>query len=144
MNYLRKSKNRFVSKVELVSALDDGSFLINPPDGFTDENIPVEYNGLYFTITSISFAQKSKPSNAGTIWTPELDFSFPYWKGCEDFIERFKYLSEIKITLNTGEISRLNKNDISLNKAIEPTIQTNVRTVNFNVSINQILPFKIW
>lgn len=144
MNYLRKSKNRFISKVELVSALDEGTFLINPPNGFTEESIPVEYNDLYFTITSITLAQKNKQSNAGPFWAVELDFSFPYFKGVEDFIERFKYISEIRITLNTGEITRLNKNDISLNKAIEAAIQTNVRTVNYSVSITQMLPFKIW
>lgn len=144
MNYLRKSKNRFISKVELVSALDEGSFLINPPSGFTDDSIPVEYNQLYFTINTITLSQKSKPSNAGSVWMVELDFSFPYWAGCEEFIDRFKYISEIKLTLNTGEISRLNKHDISLNKPIEATIQTNVRTVNFNAPITQMKPFKIY
>lgn len=144
MNYLRKSKNRFISKVELVSASDDGSFLINPPKGFTEESIPVEYNKLYFTITSITLSQKSKPSTAGPYWTVELDFSFPFFKEVGEFIERFKYLSEIRLTLNTGEITRLNKNDISLNKAMEASIQTNVRTVNYSVAIMQMLPFKIW
>lgn len=144
MNYLRKNKNRFVSKVELVSALDEGSFLINPPSGFTDESIVVEYNQLYFTITTITLSQKSKESNAGPFWTVELDFSFPYFKGCEDFIDRFKYISEIKIGLNTGEITRLNKNDISLNKPMEAVFQTNVRTINFTVAITQIQPFRIW
>jgi hypothetical protein len=144
MNYLRKNKNRFVSKVELVSAMDDGSFLINPPAGFTENSIPVEYNQLYFTINTITLSQKSKPSNAGDVWIVELDFSFPYWVGCEEFIDRFKYLSEIKLTLNTGEVSRLNKHDISLNKPIESTIQTNVRTVNFSASITQMQPFKIY
>ncbi|MEI7486433.1 MAG: hypothetical protein WCJ72_03310 [Chryseobacterium sp.] len=144
MNYLRKSKNRFISKVELVSALDEGSFLINPPSGFTDESIQVEYNQTYFTITSITFSQKSKGSNAGPFWTVELDFSFPYFKECEKFIERFKLISEIRLILNTGEITRINKNDISLNKAMEANIQTNVRTINYSVSITQMLPFKIW
>jgi len=143
MNYLRNSKNRFITKVELVSALYGGSFLINPPAGFTDESVPVEYNKVYFTISSISLSQKSKPSNAGPVWTVELDFSFPYWKGCEEFIERFKFLSEIKLSLNTEEEIRLNKNDISLNKPLEAVVQTNVRTVNFNTTINQIRPFTL-
>ena len=52
MNYLRKIRNRFPCQIELVSAMEDGTFLISPPDGFTDESVRANYNGVYFTISS--------------------------------------------------------------------------------------------
>ncbi len=143
MNYLRKFKNRFIIKVELVSALDDGSFLINPPDGFTDETIPVEYNGIYFTITSISLRQNSKGSNAGPYYEVKFELTFPYFAESGVFLERFKYISEIKLTLNTGGMIRINKNDIALNKPMEAEFQTSLMTVGYSVSVSQLLPFKI-
>ncbi|AZA93028.1 Uncharacterised protein [Chryseobacterium nakagawai] len=143
MNYLRKFKNRFIIKVELVSALDDSSFLISPPNGFPEETIPVEYNNIYFTITSISLQQNSKVPNAGSYYVVKLDFTFPYFEGTENFMERFKYLSEIRLTLNTNGLIRINKNDIALNKPLEAEFQTSLKTVGFSVSVSQLLPFKI-
>lgn len=141
MNYLRKFRNRFITKVELVSALDEGSFLINPPNGFTDESIPVEYNGVYFTITSISLQQNSKPSNAGPYYENKFEFTCPYFPEANAFLERFKYLSEIRLTLNTGGIIRINKNDIALNRPMEAEFQTSLKTVGFSLSVSQLLPF---
>ncbi|KFF26880.1 hypothetical protein IW16_06275 [Chryseobacterium vrystaatense] len=127
----------------MVSALDEGSFLINPSDGFTDETIPVEYNDIYFTITSISLSQDSKGANAGPYYVAKFDFTFPYYLGCEEFLERFKYISEVRFTLNTGEVVRLNKNDIALNKPMEAEIQTSLMTVGYSISVSRLLPFKL-
>lgn len=143
MNFLRKFRNRFITQLELVSALDDGAFLISPPDGFTDESVPVEYNGVYFTISSASLVQESKVTTSGTVYTPKLNLSFPTFPGIASFMERFSKLSEIRLTLNTGAIIRLNKNDIALNKPIDGTFGNNLATVEFEASISMIKPFDI-
>jgi hypothetical protein len=141
VNYLRKYRNRFVTKIELVSALDDSSFLISPPDGFIDDT-PVSYNGVYFTLSSADLSQKSKPTSSGTVYTPTLEFSFPNFPGAEDFQMKFAKLSEIRITLNTGADIRLNKNDIALNAPIDVEFQGNLKTIYFSASISQIYPLK--
>lgn len=141
MNYLRKYRNRFVGKIELVSAMDDSSFLISPPDGFTDETL-AEYNGVYFTLSSIDLSQKSKPTSSGTIYTISLEFSFPNFPAADQLMMRFEKLTEIKITLNTGAEIRLNKNDIALNMPLDVEFQSDVKTINFSTQISQIYPLK--
>jgi hypothetical protein len=143
VNYLRQFKNRFITRVELVSALDEGSFLINPPADFTDETIPVEYNGIYFTVTSISLQQNAKTSNAGPYYELKFEFTFPNFLESGEFLERFKYISEIRLTLNTGGLIRINKNDIALNRPMEAEFQTTLKTVGFSLSVSQLTPFKI-
>ncbi len=141
MNYLRKYRNRFVTKIELVSALDDSSFLISPPDGFTDET-SAEYNGVYFTLSSASLTQKSKPTTSGTIYTPALEFSFPNFPGADEFMMRFAKISEIRITYNTKAVIRINKNDIALNAPMDVEFENDSKTINFSTQISQIYPLK--
>lgn len=143
MNYLRKYRNRYIIKIELVSAFDDASFLISPPDGFTDDSIRAEYNGVYFTISTIDLSQKSKSTTAGTIYNLVLEFSFPNFVGADLFQMKFAKLTEIKITLNTGGVIRLNKNDIALNVPINVEFQSNLKTVGFSAQVSQIFPMKI-
>lgn len=143
MNYLRKFRNRFITKIELVSALDAGSFLISPPNGFTLADIPVEYNGIYFTISSASLAQESKSTSSGTAYTAQLKFNFPTFPGIGSFMWRFSKLSEIRITLNTGAIIRLNRNDIALNKPIDGIFRNGPITTEFEATISMIKPFDI-
>ncbi|MEC5156637.1 hypothetical protein [Chryseobacterium sp. MP_3.2] len=143
MNYLRKYRNRYISGIELVSALDDSSFLISPPAGFTDESVRAEYNGVYFTLSSASLSEKTKSTTSGTIYTLSLDFNFPNFVGAELFKITFAKLAEIKITLNTGAVIRLNKNDIALNAPIEVEFQSNLKTVGFSAQLSQIFPFTL-
>lgn len=143
MNYLRKYRNRYIVKVELVSALDDSSFLISPPDGFTDNSVRAEYNGVYFTISTIDLSQKSKSTTAGTIYNLALEFSFPNFAGSDSFQIAFSKLSEIKLTLNTGAVIRINKNDIALNIPIDVEFSSNLKTVGFSAQVSQIFPLKI-
>lgn len=142
VNYLRKYRNRFVTKIELVSALDDSSFLISPPEGKTDD-LEFEYNGLYFTLNSADLSQKSKPTNAGTIWTISLEFSFPNFPEADELMARFSKLAEIKVSYNTNAVIRLNKNDISLNAPIDAQFQSDAKTVEFSAELSQIFPLKI-
>lgn len=142
MNYLRNFKNRFAVKLELVSALVDGSFLINPPKGFTDTTIPANYDGAYFTINSANLSEKSKLSKAGVAYTVTLDVGFPKFPGVEDFKEKFRQLSEAKITFNTGEVIRLNKNDISLNRPIDAEFSSDMVSVGMSLVITRIFPLK--
>lgn len=143
MNYLRKFRNRFITKLELVSALDAGSFLISPPNGFTTQDIPVEYNGIYFTLSSASLNQESKSTSSGTVYTTQLKLSFPTFPGIGSFQWRFSKLSEIRLTLNTGAIIRLNRNDIALNKPIDGLFTNNVMTVDFEATLATVKPFDI-
>ena len=142
VNYLRKYRNRFVTKIELVSALDDSSFLISPPEGKTDD-LEFEYNGLYFTLSSADLSQKSKLTSAGTIWNVSLEFSFPNFPGADELMMRFSKLAEIKITYNTKAVIRLNKNDISLNAPIDAEFQSDAKTVDFSAELSQIFPMKL-
>lgn len=142
MNYLRNFKNRFAVRLELVSALVDDAFLINPPKGFTDETIPVQYDGAYFTINSADLSEKSKLSKAGVVYTVSLDVGFPFFPGVEDFKEKFRQLTEVKITFNTGEILRLNKNDISLNRPIDVEFSSTLKNVGMSLIISNIFPLK--
>ena len=143
MNYLRKIRNRYIVKIELVSALDNGSFLISPANGFTDDDIPVEYNGIYFTISSISLVEESKESTSGTSYPLQLTFSFPTFPGVGSFKKRFAKLSEIRITLNTSEVIRINKNDIALNKPISALFNNNLKTTQFEATISRIQPLDL-
>lgn len=142
MNYLRNFKNRFAVKVELVSALDDDSFLINPPNGFTEDMIPVNYDGIYFTINSANLSEKSKLTKAGVTYTVSLDIRFPKFPEVDNFKEKFRQLAEVKITFNTGEIVRLNKNDISLNRPIDVEFSSDLVTVGMSLVITGIFPLK--
>ncbi len=143
MNYLRQFRNRFIVKIELVSALDAGSFLISPPRGFTEADIPVEYNGVYFTLSGAGLAQESKTTSSGTVYSTQLKFSFPVFPGIGAFQWRFSKLSEIRLTLNTGAIIRLNRNDVALNKPIDGTFSSNLMSVNFEASLSTIKPLEI-
>ena len=143
MNYLRKYRNRYITKIELVSAFDDASFLISPPDGFTDDSVRAEYHGVYFTISAIDLSQKSKSTSAGTVYNLALEFSFPNFPGSDAFQVAFSKLAEIKITLNTGAVIRINKNDIALNIPIDVEFQNNLKTVGFSAQVSQIFPLKI-
>lgn len=143
MNYLRKSRNRYIIKIELVSVFDDASFLISPADGFTDDSIPAEYNGVYFTISTIDLSQKSKSTTAGTIYNLVLEFSFPNFAGSDSFQIAFSKLAEIKLTLNTAAVIRINKNDIALNIPIDVEFSSNLKTVGFSAQVSQIFPLKI-
>ena len=143
MDYLRKFRNRFITKLELVSALDSGSFLISPPNGFTEQDIPAEYNGIYFTLSSASLNQESKSTSSGTVYTTQLKLSFPTFPGIGSFQWRFSKLSEIRLTLNTGAIIRLNRNDIALNKPIDGLFTNNVMTVEFEATLATVKPFDI-
>lgn len=143
MNYLRSFKNRYAVKLELVSALDEESFLINPPKGFTEETIITNYNGVYFTIVSAKLSEKSKLTKAGTVHSQSLDISFPEFLGVDLFKEKFKQLSQVKITLNTNEIIRLNRNDISLNRPIDVDFSTSNNTVSMSLQINSLFPITI-
>lgn len=142
MNYLRNFKNRFAVKLELVSALVDGAFLISPPKGFTENTIPANYDGAYFTINSANLSEKSKLSKAGVVYTVSLDIGFPMFPGLEDFKEKFRQLTEVKITFNTGEILRLNKNDISLNRPIDAEFSSDLVSVGMSVVKTSIFPLK--
>lgn len=144
MNYLRNFRNRYAIKLELVSALDDSSFLINPPGGFTQDTIVVNYSGIYFTMVSASLSEKSKMSKAGTYYVVNLDFRFPEFQGLDQFKEKFKQLSEIKITLNTNETIRLNCNDISLNRPIDVEFSTSDNTVSMSLQYNSLFPISIY
>lgn len=143
MNYLRKYRNRYISGIELVSALDDSSFLISPLDGFTDDTVRVEYDGVYFTLSSVDLSQKSKNTSAGIIYNISLDFNFPNFSGADLFQMAFAKLAEIKLTLNTGAVIRINKNDIALNSPIDVDFQSNLKTIGFSAQLSQIFPFKI-
>lgn len=141
VNYLRKYRNRFVTKIELVSALDDSSFLISPADGKPD-TLEFEYNGVYFTLSSAYLSQKSKLTSSGTVYTPALEFSFPNFPGADQFMMRFAKLAEIKITYNTKAVIRINKNDIALNAPMDVEFQNDSKTINFSTQISQIYPLK--
>ena len=143
MNYLRKHRNRYIVSVELVSALDDSGFLISPPDGFTDASVRTNYNGVYFTISSVDLLQKSKATNAGTAYALTLEFSFPNFQGSDLFQQTFSKLAEIRLTLNTGAVIRINKNDIALNTPIGVEFQSNLKTVGFSAQISQIFPLNL-
>ena len=143
MNYLRKYRNRYIIKIELVSAFDNASFLISPPDGFNDDTVRAEYNGVYFTLSSVEVSQQSKPTTAGTIYNVTLEFSFPNFSGSDSFQTTFAKLAEIKLTLNTGAVIRINKNDIALNIPIEVEFASNLKTVGFSAQVSQIFPLKI-
>ena len=143
MNYLRKFRNRFACNIELVSALEEETFLISPPNGFTDEDVRVNYNGVYFTISSAVLQQESKQNSAGTFWNIGLSFSFPTFPGFVDFLQKFTKLAEIRVTMNTGAVIRLNKNDISLNKPIDVNFKTNQKTVEFEAQFLSVFPFNI-
>ncbi|KNB61001.1 hypothetical protein [Chryseobacterium sp. Hurlbut01] len=142
MNYLRNFKNRFAVKLELVSALEEDSFLIDPPNGFTEDIIPVNYNGVYFTVNSANLSEKSKLTKAGVAYTASLDLRFPKFPEVENFKEKFRQLSEVKITFNTGEIVRLNKNDISLNRPIDAEFSSDSVTVGMSLALTSIFPLK--
>lgn len=143
MNYLRKYRNRYITKIELVSALDADSFLFSPPNGFTDATVQAEYNGVYFTLSSVGLSQKSKNLSGGVVYTIALDFSFPNFVGADLFQQRFSKLADIKLTLNTGGVIRLNKNDIALNTPIDVEFQSNLNTNGFSAEITQIFPMII-
>lgn len=143
MNYLRNYRNRYIVSIELVSALDDSSFLISPPDGFTDATVRVEYNGVYFTISTVELSQKSKSTTAGTAYTVLLEFNFPNFPGADSFQVAFAKLAEIRLTLNTGAVIRINKNDIALNTPINAEFTSNLKTVGFSAQVSQIFPLKI-
>lgn len=143
MNYLRQFRNRFITGIELVSALDAGSFLISPPHGYTTESVPVEYNGVYFTLSGTSLIQETKDTSAGTVYTTQLKFNFPIFPGIGSFQWRFSKLSEIRLTLNTGAVIRLNRNDISLNKPITGNFTSNLMSVEFEATLTSIMPFDI-
>lgn len=141
MNLLRKYRNRYITGVELVSALDDTSFLISPAHGFTDGTARANYRGVYFTLSSVNLNESSKNTSAGTIYNVSLEFSFPNFVGADQFRINFAQLAEIRITLNTGAVIRLNKNDIALNTPIAAEFQSNVKTVGFSAQLSQISPF---
>ena len=143
MNYLRKYRNRYITKIELVSALDASSFLISPPDGFTDDDVRANYDGSYFTLSSADLSQKSKKFSGSKVYTLTLEFTFPNFPGSEMFQEKFSKLVEIKLTLNTGAVIRINKNDIALNIPIDVNFQSNLKTVGFSAQVSQIFPLKI-
>ena len=143
MNYLRNYKNRYATKVELVSALETESFLISPPDGFTADTVVANYNGIYFTINSASLSEKSKLSKAGVAYIVNLDFSFPEFVGLDLFKEKFKQLSEVRITYNTNEWIRLNCNDISLNRPIDVEFSTSKNTVSMSLQITSLFPIRL-
>lgn len=143
MNYLRKYRNRFVTKIELVSALDDSVFLISPPDGFTGDPVPVQYNGVYFTLSSAELTQKSKSTSAGTTYTVALDFSFPVFVGIDDFEIRFAKLSEIRVTFNSKGVIRLNTNDVSLNSPMDVEFSRDIKTCKFSTQLIRIFPLPI-
>lgn len=143
MNYLRKYRNRYIIKIELVSAFDNASFLISPPDGFNDDTVRAEYNGVYFTLSSVELSQQSKSTTAGTIYNVTLEFSFPNFAGSDSFQIAFSKLAEIKLTLNTGAVIRINKNDIALNIPIDVEFSSNLKTVGFSAQVSQIFPLKI-
>ena len=143
MNYLRKYRNRYIIKIELVSAFDDASFLISPPDGFNDDTVRAEYNGVYFTLSSVELSQQSKSTTAGTIYNVTLEFSFPNFSGSDAFQIAFAKLAEIKLTLNTGAVIRINKNDIALNIPIDVEFSSNLKTVGFSAQVSQMFPLKI-
>ena len=143
MNYLRKYRNRYIIKIELVSAFDNASFLISPPDGFNDDTVRAEYNGVYFTLSSVELSQQSKSTTAGTIYNVTLEFSFPNFAGSDSFQIAFSKLAEIKLTLNTAAVIRINKNDIALNIPIDVEFSSNLKTVGFSAQVSQIFPLKI-
>lgn len=143
MNYLRKFRNRFITSIEIVSAMDEGVFLISPAEGFDERQTPAEYNGMYFTISSAFLGQESKETTSGTVYTISLKFSFPTFPGIADFMERFSRIAEIRLTTNTGSIIRLNRNDIAMNKPITGNFKTNLITTEFEASISTVKPFDI-
>lgn len=143
MDFLRKYRNRYITSIELVSATDDGSFLISPADGFTEASIPVEYNGVYFTISSASLTENSKKTKSGTIYELTLGLSMPLFPGSADFKKRFSQLSEIRLKTNTGTLIRLNRNDVSLNRPIDVKMKSNLKTLDLDMTITQLSPFEI-
>lgn len=143
MNFSRKYRNRYVTRIELASALYDAAFLISPPNGFPAEAVPAEYHGVYFTLSSVNLTQKSKTTNAGTVYTLSLEFSFPNFIGADEFQLHFSRLTEIRLTLNTGGVIRINTNDISLNRPIIAEFQSSLKTVGFSAEVSQLFPFKI-
>lgn len=143
MNYLRNRRNRFVTKIELLSAYQEDVFLISPPEGFSEQPINVEYDGVYFTLSSVSLTQKPRRISAGTIYPTTLEFSFPLFKGFGNFMLKFRDLAEIKLKLNTGEIINLNTNDISLNKPIPVDFNNDLQTIEFSTTINRIFPLDL-
>ncbi len=144
MNYLRNYKNRYATKIELVSALEDDSFLISPPNGFSSETVVTNYNGIYFTLNSASLSEKSKSSKAGVAYVINLDFNFPEFVGLDQFKEKFKQLSEVKITYNTNEWIRLNCNDISLNRPIDVEFSTSKNTVSMSLQFTSLFPLRLY
>lgn len=143
MNYLRKYRNRYITAIVLRSALDDTSFMISPADGFEDDQVAVAFDNVYFTLSSVELTQTSKNTASGTIYNVSLEFSFPNFVGADLFQMKFAKLTEIKITLNTGGVIRLNKNDIAMNVPINVEFQSNLKTVGFSAQLSQIFPMKI-
>lgn len=143
MNYLRKRRNRFVTKVELLSALQPDALLISPPDGFTDQPVDVEYNGVYFTISSLVLSQRGRKARGGNAHSISLEFSFPLFKGYGLFLLNFRQLSEIKLTLNTGETVRINKNDVALNKPIDVEFANTLEKIDFTAATTSIFPLDL-
>ncbi|MGV8914357.1 MAG: hypothetical protein ACOH1X_02800 [Kaistella sp.] len=143
MNFLRKYHNRYSISIELVSALNDSTFLISPPDGFTDGTVRAEYSGVYFTLSSVDLSQKSKITKSGTVYNFSLEFNFPNFSRSDQFQQAFSKLAEIRLTLNTGAVIRINKHDISLNSPIDVEFQSNLKTVGFSAQIEQIFPLMI-
>lgn len=143
MNYLRKRRNRYVTKIELLSALQPDALLISPPDGFTDQPVNVEYNGVYFTISSLVLGQRGRKVRGGTAYSVTLEFSFPLFKGFGLFLMNFRQLAEIKLTLNTGEIIRINKNDVALNKPIDVEFDNTLEKIDFTAATTSIFPLDL-
>lgn len=143
MNYIRKYRNRFITKIELVSALDDLAELLSPPDGMVDTIQPAEYNGIYFTLSSADLSQKSKTTSAGTFYTTSLEFSLPNFPGGDEFQNRFSKLAEFRITLSSGAEIRINRNDISLNSPIDVEWESDPKTIYFSTEIAQLYPLKL-
>lgn len=143
MNYLRKRRNRYVTKVELLSALQPDALLISPPDGFTDQPVNVEYNGVYFTISSLQLSQRGRKVRGGTAYSVTLEFSFPLFQGYGLFQMNFRQLAEIKLTLNTGEIMRINKNDVALNKPIDVEFENTLEKIDFTAALTSVFPLDL-
>lgn len=143
MNILRQNRNRRVIKIELLSALADDVFLINPTLDHADQPGNAEYSGIYFTLGSLGFTQKPKPTTAGTVYTINLEFSLPNFPGSEKFQENFKKVASVRLSLNTGGTVMLDRNDVSLNKPMDAEIGANLKTLQFSLSLTRIFPFII-
>ena len=88
----------------------------------------IDFTKTYFGFGSVSFAEESSMTNAGTIYRQKISIRFPV--SDEKRAERLALLGQakfFKLQLNNGKDIVIGRNDFNQNARPKITIKTNVR-----------------